>query len=60
MGGKDHVSDGEWSTEDINSCYINSDRNLEDDLRAYMQERRFSWPLLKTVQTEITVDKFEG
>lgn len=36
MNGKNNVNDGEWSAEDINSGYMNSERNHEDDVRAYM------------------------
>jgi hypothetical protein len=47
MGSKTNVSDGEWSADDnMNSGYLNSDRNYSDDVREYMQQRRYSWPLL--------------
>jgi hypothetical protein len=44
MGGKANVSDGEWSAEEINSGYLNSE---PEDVNDYMFERRYSWPLLK-------------
>jgi hypothetical protein len=36
MNSKTNVSDGEWSADDINSGYMNSDRNYSDDIRDYM------------------------
>jgi len=48
MGAKDQCDDGEWSVgggdEDINS---GTHTNYADDVKNYMRERRFSWPLLK-------------
>lgn len=60
MGSKTNVSDNEWSAEDINSGYMNSERDYSDDVRDYMQQRRYSWPLLKKVLTVIPVEKFEN
>jgi len=50
MNGKTTADDGEWSVEDLNSggedLNSNRTRDYQDDVKCYMRDRRFSWPLL--------------
>lgn len=57
-GPKDKVSDGSWEAEGDN---LNSGTTQwADDVKRFIRERRYSWPLLQEVKREITTNQFEN
>jgi len=58
MGAKDKVSDGSWEAQGDND-FASGSTQWNDDVKRYIRERRYSWPILKETRKGITVDQFE-
>jgi hypothetical protein len=55
MGAKDKVSDGSWEAQGDND-FASGSTQWNDDVKRYIRERRYSWPILKETRKGITVD----
>jgi hypothetical protein len=47
MGPKENVSDGSWEAEGDDPHSGTQQTQWADDVKAFIRERRYSWPLLK-------------